>query len=74
MQENTALTELKLAFSIPEAARISGISRSTLYLEIAAGRLISRKLRGRTVILREDLQAYLAALPRAPCAEGEAVA
>lgn len=55
----------KLTFSVPEAVSVTGISRSLLYLEIAAGRLPARKLGRRTVILREDLQAFLKALPAA---------
>ena len=67
--EQTVPIEAKLALSIPEAAKISGISRSTLYLEIAAGHLNSRKVRGRRIILPEDLGAYLADLPSSAGAE-----
>lgn len=55
----------KLTYSVPEAVTITGISRSLLYVEIAAGRLTARKLGRRTVILREDLEAFLKALPAA---------
>ena len=55
--------ESKLAHSIPEAAAVADVGRSTIYEEINSGRLIARKARGRTVILREDLKEWLAALP-----------
>ena len=53
----------KLGFSIKEAAQASGLSRSLLYLAIGEGQLRARKCKARTVILREDLQQFLASLP-----------
>jgi len=55
----------KLAYSIEEAVEVTGIGRSSLYLDIAAGRLVARKRGTRTIILTADLAAYLAALPPA---------
>jgi hypothetical protein len=52
-----------LAFSVAEASRRSGISVSLLYEEMASGRLISRKLGRRTVILERDFLSFLDALP-----------
>lgn len=52
-----------IAYTIPEAAKAAGIGRSTLYEEIAAGRLSARKFGRRTLILREDLEALLKRLP-----------
>jgi hypothetical protein len=60
-----------LAHSTHQAAKISGICRSLLYREIRAGRLIARKHGRRTIILDDDLRAWLAALPRMSAA-GEA--
>lgn len=54
---------IKFGFSIKETARASGLSRSLIYLAIAEGKLRARKCRSRTVILREDLQIFLATLP-----------
>ncbi len=54
-----------LATSIDEAARVSGIGRSKLYEAIAAGNLKARKFGRKTLILTEDLNAFLRALPRA---------
>ena len=62
-----------LAYSIPEAAKIASVGRSFLYEEIRAGRLIARKARGRTLILHQDLVAYLSDLPTREVA-GEAAA
>lgn len=53
----------RLAFSIAESAQIAGLSRSSLYIAIADGRLKTRKNGRRTIILREDLQSFLASLP-----------
>lgn len=53
----------QLAYTISEAVTASRRSRSTLYLEIQAGRLKARKHGGRTLILASDLKAWLEALP-----------
>lgn len=53
----------KLAFSISEAVRVSGLGRTKLYEEISAGHLPVRKLGSRTLVLAEDLRAFLKALP-----------
>lgn len=52
-----------LALSIVEAARIGGIGRTSLYAEIASGRLRAIKRGKRTLILAEDLRAWLQSLP-----------
>ena len=49
-----------LAVSIPEAARLSGCGRSTLYAEISRGNLKIRKVGRRTIIAMDDLRAWLA--------------
>lgn len=54
-----------LALRIEEAARMAGVGRTTLFYEIGAGRLIARKVGRRTVIRRQDLDAWLEALPAA---------
>jgi hypothetical protein len=53
----------KLAYSIQRASHASGLSRSLLYVAIGEGKLRARKCGARTVILREDLQQFLASLP-----------
>lgn len=52
-----------LARSVQEAAYEVGISRSMLYREISAGRLRSRKVGRRTIVLDADLTEWLEALP-----------
>ncbi|MCO6389048.1 helix-turn-helix domain-containing protein [Aliihoeflea sp. 40Bstr573] len=56
MQETSAL-------SIAQTARLLGIGRSTLYCIIKEGRLPVRKLGKRTLILRRDLEHFIASLP-----------
>jgi hypothetical protein len=48
-----------IAYRIPEAVKVSGISRSSLYRIIADRQLKVRKVRGMTLILRDDLEALL---------------
>ena len=50
------------AYRIPEAAKFSGTSRSTIYRLIADRQITPLKVRGRTLILREDLEAYVRSL------------
>lgn len=50
----------KIAYSIREAAQASSLSRSTIYNHIAAGRLIARKIGGRTIIPADALHALIA--------------
>lgn len=59
--QNQAAASEKLAFRMKEAAHAAGLSKSTLYDEITAGRLKSVKVAGRRLILREDLEAFLRA-------------
>lgn len=52
-------TYTPIAHSIDDAASLIGVSRATVYRAIAEGRLAPRKVRGRTLILRSDLEAYV---------------
>ncbi len=54
----------KLAFSINEAVEVSGRSRTMVYEALKHGRLVARKDGRRTIILADDLRAWLEALPR----------
>jgi excisionase family DNA binding protein len=49
-----------LAVPIPEAARLSGCGRSTIYSEISKGNLKIRKVGRRTIIAMSDLREWLA--------------
>jgi hypothetical protein len=53
----------KLAFSIEEAMASTSIGRTKLYDDINSGLLNARKHGRKTLILADDLAAYLAALP-----------
>lgn len=52
-----------LADPVPAACARLGISRSTLYLEIAAGRIRAVKAGGRTLVRRVDQVAWMDSLP-----------
>lgn len=53
----------RLAFSIPAAAEVADTSRSEIYEALKCGALRAKKNGRRTIILRDDLMAYLASLP-----------
>lgn len=57
-------TPERVAYNIDEAAHASGLGRNGIYREINEKRLIARKYGRRTVILKEDLLAWLRALPQ----------
>lgn len=52
-----------LAVTIPEAVKLSGMSRSAIYEALKNQALAARKASRRTLILFADLEAYLASLP-----------
>lgn len=62
----------KLTFSLPEAMRASGFSRSSIYRDIAAGRLVARKRGTRLVFLSDDLKSWLSNLPKATITQAAA--
>jgi hypothetical protein len=53
----------KLAYRVDEAVFACGLSTATLYRDIEAGLLKTRKRGRATLILADDLTAYLQALP-----------
>jgi excisionase family DNA binding protein len=55
-----SITSTRLAHSVSDAAARIGISRSGLYLLIARRELPIAKVGSRTLILDEDLRAFLA--------------
>lgn len=54
-----------IAVPIAEAVSFSGMSRSAIYRELAAGNLRAVKQGSRTLVLVESIRAYLANLPPA---------
>lgn len=59
MNSKNVLLE-KMAFRVNEVVVITGIGRTSIYDEIAAGRLKSVKAAGRRLILKADLEEFLA--------------
>lgn len=53
----------RLTFSLADAASAIGVGKSTLHELIATGKIPVRKLGRRSLILREDLEAYVQSLP-----------
>ena len=57
----------KIAVTIPDAIALAGIGRSTLYRLFSEGALTPRKAGRRTLILVDELERYLKALPAGRC-------
>lgn len=57
----------RLAYSVNEAAAITGLSRDLLYDQMRTGKLAYRKVGRRRIITRQHLEAFLAMkLPNPP--------
>ena len=52
-------TAERLAFSVDEAARITGLSRDLLYDQMRTGKLAYLKVGRRRIITRQHLEAFL---------------
>jgi excisionase family DNA binding protein len=63
MDQGNRIMNDQVAFSIKQLARVHGISPGLVRLEIQRGRLKVRRFGKRIVILREDLDRYLALGP-----------
>jgi excisionase family DNA binding protein len=55
----------KRAMSVEEAAKAAGVGRTLLFEEIRKGRITARKVGRRTIIMTDELDAWLNALPTA---------
>jgi excisionase family DNA binding protein len=53
----------KISMTINDAVAYSGIGRTKLYDLVKEGKLTPRKLGSRTLILTEELDAYIRGLP-----------
>lgn len=58
----------KLAYTVDESAKALGLSSATVWAMLKDGELKARKLRGRTLVLREELRRVLDAAPLARAA------
>jgi excisionase family DNA binding protein len=54
----------RLAYSVDEAARLTGLSRDLLYDEMRRGHLDFRKVGRRRLITRQQLEQFLGVTPR----------
>jgi hypothetical protein len=52
------------AFRIPEVCERVGLGRTSVYAAIKSGALVARKWKRRTIVLAEDLRAFLNDLPK----------
>jgi excisionase family DNA binding protein len=66
MPDDQSILERPLAHTIEDAARKSTICRTSVYAAIKSGELKARKSGKRTLILDEDLRAWLSAMPASP--------
>ena len=57
------MTMEPVALPIPEAQRVSGLSRSEIYRRLATGDIRAIKSGSRTLILTDSLRAHMASLP-----------
>jgi excisionase family DNA binding protein len=62
--EKSASPFHRTALSIPEVCAATGLGRDSVYAAIRTGKLIARKYGRRTVVLDDELRAFLEALPR----------
>jgi excisionase family DNA binding protein len=53
----------KLGLTVPEAAALSSLGKTSVYKAIREGRLRIRKYGTRTIITRADLASFLESLP-----------
>jgi excisionase family DNA binding protein len=58
----------KLAYTVDEAGPAIGVSRTTVFDMIRHGELLAKKVRGRTIIPREELQRIIDEAPSARAA------
>lgn len=56
--------EQKLSFTIEQAVKATGIGRTAIFAAIKSGRLVARKNGRRTLIASNDLQQFVANLPK----------
>lgn len=52
-----------ISVTIPEAVKLTGIGRASIYRAFKAGKLTRRKAGSRTLILYSELSAFIESLP-----------
>jgi hypothetical protein len=63
MSENSSLGFAAVAHSPERAAEVSDTSRTRIFEAIRTGKLVARKAGKRTLIMHDDLVAYVRSLP-----------
>ncbi|WP_167765258.1 MULTISPECIES: helix-turn-helix domain-containing protein [unclassified Brevundimonas] len=58
----------KLAYTVDEAAQALGLSVATVWAMLKVGEITAKKLRGRTLVPRDELERVLGAAPSARAA------
>lgn len=53
-----------LSYTVEQVCELTSVGRTTVYAAIRSGNLVARKLGRRTILLRSDVDAWLAACPR----------
>ncbi len=53
----------KLAYKIPEAVQVAPVGKTRLYEALNSGALRAHKQGAHTIIMRDDLEAWLRSLP-----------
>jgi len=61
--EDTVAPLERLAYSIPEAAKVCGVSPATMYRAARGGKIQFKKVGARTFVTREELSRFLAEAP-----------
>ncbi len=64
------MNEPRPVLTVSEVLEVLPVARAGLYRLFRSGALPCRKLGGRTVVRRDDLEAFLAALPAAEFRRG----
>ena len=59
-----AIEALPRAYRIADVCKATGLGRTSVYEAMKSGELVARRWRRCTVILAEDLQAFLRNLPK----------
>lgn len=55
---NEVSTGRKAAYTVKEFCQMFSIGRSTFYIEVSAGRLLTKKVGSKTLILADDAESW----------------
>ena len=63
IDEDTVAPLERMAYSVPEAAKVCGLSDATMYRAARSGKIQFKKIGNRTFVTREELSRFLAEAP-----------